>query len=189
MRKSNKMDAKNVEPRVDRAFKIKKLLDHHKPMFDMVGGNPLFCPKMFYTPSGKSELYVSFFPSELSKGQDIYTEKVDRDFNSEDPTRTLYRLDYNMYWENEYEKTTSTPVRYLVPVSELKKVNAFIDPRNQKAEQPVRFKSADTEPEDLELDDCPLEDITIRDLAALISWQPVSNRKFLNDLIKSTPRK
>ena len=33
-----------------------------------------------------------FFPSELEKGQDIYTEFVSISYESEDPKRTLYLI-------------------------------------------------------------------------------------------------
>ena len=174
------MNAENVEKKVDRVAKIKELRNHHKPVFDAVGGNPLYCPKMFYTPSGKSERYVSFFTSELQRGQDIYTEMVDRDYNSEDPSRTLYRWEYNMYWETDYEKTASNPIRFLIPVSELKKVNAF------KAESaPVRLAKSE---ETLDREDLELSDLTIRDLIAILWKQPVSNKKFINDLVKSNSK-
>lgn len=184
------MEAENVEKKVDRIAKIKDLKTYHKPVFDVVGGNPLYCPKMFYTPSGKSELHVSFFTSELQRGQDIYTEMVDREYNSEDATRTLYRWDYNLYWESDYEKTSSNPVRYLVPVSELKKVNTFTT--RVDSQSPVKQDKTPTLFHEEFIDDkpdCSLENISLRDLAALISWQPVSNKKFLNDIIKSTPKK
>ena len=190
MCKSKKMDTENVEKKVDRVAKIKELRNHHKPVFDVVGGNPLYCPKMFYTPSGKGEQYVSFFTSELQRGQDIYTEMVDREYNSEDPKRTLYRWDYNMYWESDYEKTTSNPVRYLVPVSELKKVNTFtprvVTPEVVKEEKmPTLFDETGYN----DLEDCSLDDITVRDLVAIIAWQPCSNKKFLNELIRSLPKR
>jgi len=190
MYKSGKMETEKVEKRVNKASKIKDLRDYHKPVFEVVGGNPLYCPKMFYTPSGKSEKYISFFPSELQQGRDIYTEMVDRDYNSEDPSRTLYRWDYNMFWETDYEMTDSQPPRYLIPVSELKKVNTFTsrEPQPNPSKKDKVTTLFSNQEADL-LEDCPLEKITLRDIAALISWQPVSNKKFLNDLIKSVPKR
>ena len=34
----------------------------------------VFVPKMAYKPTGKDELFISFFPSEVRKGVDIYVE-------------------------------------------------------------------------------------------------------------------
>ena len=172
----------DVEKKVDKVAKIKELKQFHQPVFDAVGGNPLYCPKMFYTPSGKSEPYVSFFISELQRGQDIYTEMVDRDFNSEDPSRTLYRWDYNTFWESEYEKTSSAPVRYLIPVSQLNKVNVF-----SRAKAPEKKEISLRAPEKtVEQEDFPLDEMSLLDLAAILWREPVSNKKSLNDLIKQT---
>ena len=171
------MDTENVEKKVDRIAKIKELRSYHKPVFDAVGGNPLYAPKMFYTPSGKSEQHVSFFTSELQRGQDIYTEMVDRDYNSEDSSRTLYRWEYNMYWESDYEKTTSNPVRYLVPVSELKKVNVF---SKESIEPMIKLNDKSVMQEDMSWDQ-----LSIRDIMAILWKQPVSSKKFINDLVKS----
>ena len=57
--------------------------------------NALYIPKMAYRPNGKDDLYVSFFPSELEKAEDIYTEFVSIDYVSEDPKRTLYLHKHN----------------------------------------------------------------------------------------------
>ena len=89
---------------------------------------------MAYRPSGKDELHVSFFPSELLKGKDIYTEFVSIDYESEDPKRTLYLWEYNKHWEEEYEliQSSSGFQRHIIPVAELKVVND-INSRNKKS--------------------------------------------------------
>ena len=63
---------------------------------------------MAYRPTGKDDLHVSFFPSELEKNVDIYTEFVSIDYESEDPKRTLYLVKYNPHWKDEYEMITSS---------------------------------------------------------------------------------
>jgi len=80
---------------------------------------------MAYRPAGKDELHVSFFPSEMEKEQDIYTEFVSIDYDSEDPKRTLYLHKHNSHWKEEYELITSSSgfVRHIIPVSELKIIN------------------------------------------------------------------
>jgi hypothetical protein len=106
--------------------KISNLREYHQPTFDFIGeSNAYFYPKLAYKPHGLTEVCVSFFPSELKKGTDIYTEFVSRDYESEDPERTLWKYDYNPYWADEYEQTVPNSeghVRYLVPVSELIKI-------------------------------------------------------------------
>ena len=109
-----------------RKKKVAKLREEHQDYFQTEGKkDALYIPKMAYRPSGKDELHVSFFPSELEKGEDIYTEFVSIDYDSEDPKRTLYLHKYNPHWKEEYELITSSSgfVRHIIPVSELKVIN------------------------------------------------------------------
>jgi|TARA_B110000902_G_C14029112_1_gene483334 hypothetical protein len=102
------------------------LRDEHDDYFQTIGNlNVLYLPKMAYRPSGKDELHVTFFPSELEKEVDIYTEFVSMDYASEDPKRTLYLVKHNPHWKTEYELITSNSgfVRHMIPVSELKVIN------------------------------------------------------------------
>ena len=109
-----------------RKQKVNKLKEEHEDYFQTIGNiNALFIPKMAYRPPGKDDLHVSFFPSEMEKGQDIYTEFVSINYDSEDPKRTLYFLKFNPHWKEEYEMITSNSgfQRHLVPASELKVIN------------------------------------------------------------------
>jgi len=110
----------------ERKAKVAKLREEHEDYFQKEGKiNALYIPKMAYRPSGKDELHVSFFPSELEKGRNIYTEFVSIDYDTEDPKRTLYFLKHNAHWKEEYELVTSNSgfERHIVPVSELKIIN------------------------------------------------------------------
>lgn len=110
----------------ERKEKIAKLREEHENYFKKIGiKNPLYIPKMAYRPPGKDELYISFFPSELEKGKDIYTEFVSINYDSEDPKRTLYLCKHNPYFKEEYELATSSSgfERYFIPVSELIIIN------------------------------------------------------------------
>lgn len=110
----------------ERKEKIAKLREEHENYFKKIGiKNPLYIPKMAYRPPGKDELYISFFPSELGKGKDIYTEFVSINYDSEDPKRTLYLCKHNPYFKEEYELATSSSgfERYFIPVSELIIIN------------------------------------------------------------------
>jgi len=121
----------------ERKSKVAKLREEHENYFQSIGNiNALYIPKMAYRPSGKDELHVSFFPSELKKGKDIYIEFVDIDYNSEDLKRTLYLLKYNAYWEKEYELNTSSSgfERHFIPVKELMTINDVIS-RNSEPKQ------------------------------------------------------
>ena len=119
----------------ERKAKVQKLREEHENYFQKSGNiNALYIPKMAYRPSGKDELHVSFFPSELQKNRDIYTEFVSIEYNSEDPKRTLYLLEHNPTWDQEYEIVTSSSgfERHIVPVSNLKVINDVTDRNKDK---------------------------------------------------------
>ena len=114
----------------ERKAKVLELRKEHEDYFQTFGNiNALYIPKMAYRPHGKDELHVSFFPSELQKGKDVFTEFVSIEYDSEDPKRTLYLLRHNAHWAEEYEKVTSSSgfERHIVPVSELKVINDVTD--------------------------------------------------------------
>jgi len=129
IRIGNKILSKTIEENMipeERKRKISKLRTEHQPYFKKVGiPEATFIPKMAYRPKGKDELHVSFFPSEMKKTEDLYTEFVSIEYECEDPKRTLYLYKHNEFWEEEYEAHESSRgyVRYLVPVSELKVIN------------------------------------------------------------------
>lgn len=127
----------------ERKKKVSELREEHEDYFQKNGNlNALYIPKMAYRPNGKDDLYVSFFPSELEKGEDIYTEFVSIDYESEDPKRTLYLHKYNPHWKEEYELITSNSgfERHLIPVNELIVIN---DITSRKEESKTIFELED----------------------------------------------
>ena len=109
-----------------RKQKVAALREQHEDYFNTEEiKNAAYIPKMAYRPSGKDELHVSFFPSELERNKDIYTEFVSINYDSEDPKRTLYLHKYNPHWQSEYEivESNSGFQRHIIPVSELKVVS------------------------------------------------------------------
>ena len=139
---STKVKPKKMTPE-ERKEKVAELRREHQKFFSSHErldkdnlDDALYIPKMAYRPSGKDELYVSFFPSELKKGRDIYTEFVSIDYDSEDPKRTLYMWEHNKHWEEEYELITSSNgfERHIIPVAELKVIND-VNSRNKKEKQ------------------------------------------------------
>jgi len=166
----------------NRKEKTEEMVKYHQKVFDALGiTSPLYIPKCAYRPYGKDELHMGFFKSELCRDQDIYTEYTSISLESEDPTRTLYKWSYNSFYDEEYETTDANAnghVRYLIPVSELTAIK-------------TETKSTDTEGLFPDFDDlmdsdldAPLSSLTVRDLAAILLQKPVSNKKWLNDLIK-----
>lgn len=178
----------------DKRSKIAKLREKHQPVFEALGvPDAVFIPKMAYKPAGKDEKHLGFFPSELGKEADIYTEFVSRENNSEDPERTLYKLRHNPHYATEYEQTLpKTPgetssIRYLVPVSELVVVDSDRILGNQGAPvqniqtQQTQFESFPIiDPET----DPPFSTMTLRDYAAIHMKTPQSNKEWLNVMIR-----
>ena len=127
----------------ERKAKVQELRREHENYFEKSNNkSALYIPKMAYRPSGKDELHVSFFPSELQKGRNIYTEFVSIEYDSEDSKRTLYLLKHNAHWAEEYETVTSSSgfERHIVPVSELKVINDVTD-RNTPIKEPELVKN------------------------------------------------
>lgn len=164
----------------DKKVKIAELRKLHEPVFEALGcEDGLYIPKMAYRPLGKDELHVSFWPSEFQRAQDIFTEFVSRDYDSEDPTRTLYRWNFNPHWEEEYDKSEPSSTgafRYLVPVSELIKVQV------PKAESKELDKKKFEDLMDPDADS-PLDQMTMRDIAAIFLKNPCSKKEWLNEII------
>jgi len=169
----------------DKREKLRKLREFHQETFNQMDiPNAVFVPKMAYRPYGKTELHIGFFASEISKGEDVYVEFCSRENDPEDPLRRLYRWRFNPHFEEEYEKTEPNGitgnVRYLVPVDELsvvkihEEVKLGISPNNAILD----FDSLPNPDNDL-----PFDQMTMRDFAAIMLKKPVSNKKWLNDLI------
>jgi hypothetical protein len=178
---------------LDRREKLAKMREYHQDYFDAAGvPRAYFYPKLAYRPEGKDELYCGFFPSEMEKETDVYLEFASSKYDPEDPERNLYVWKFNPHYETEYEKTApgaNGVVRYLVPVAELRKINKaelLSDKTSeQNAESPKNIADISINIGDPELD-CPMNAMTVRDLAAILLRQPVSQKKWLNDIINQT---
>ncbi len=128
---------KSMTP-AQRKIKVANLREEHQKYFDSNSiTDAIYIPKMAYRPPGKDELHVSFFPSEFEKEQDIYTEFVSIEYDTEDPKRTLYLLHKNLHWKEEYELITSNSgfERHIVPVSELNVIGDVNTRRNKDWEE------------------------------------------------------
>jgi hypothetical protein len=113
----------NVMTPTERKSKVLELKKEHEDYFnDNNLKDALYIPKMAFRPRGKDDLHVSFFPSELKKEQDIYTEFVSMSYDCEDPKRTLYYIKHNPFWSEEFEvhESSSGFQTHLIPVSDLK---------------------------------------------------------------------
>lgn len=172
----------------DKRDRLKKLREYHQKTLDAIGvSDALFIPKMAYRPYGKTEQHIAFFASEINKGEDVYVEFTSKELVPEDPERRLYKWRFNPHFEEEYDKTEPHPVtghiRYLVPTEELTYVKA---PENEASApvvepiEPIEFELVDANT------DLPLDQLTIRDLAAIMLKRPVSQKPWLNEIIKQS---
>ena len=146
---------KSMTP-AERKAKVANLRKEHEPFFkELKKENALYIPKMAYRPTGKDDLHISFFPSELEKGKNIFTEFVSIEYETEDPKRTLYYLKYNSNWKNDYELVTSNSgfERHIVSVSELKVLNDVTDRNNMKEHFKIREETLVKDPEKREIVD------------------------------------
>lgn len=171
----------------DKREKLKKLREFHQPTLDKIGvSDAVFIPKMAYIPYGKTEKHIAFFQSEISKGVDVFVEFCSKDNDPEYEDRGLYKWRFNPHYEEEYEKTEPNPQtghrRYLVPIAELQKIKDYSQPDSTistKGDTPViPFEIMDPDT------DAPMDQMTLRDYAAIHMRKPISNKQWLNDLIK-----
>jgi hypothetical protein len=167
----------------DRKERLRKLREYHQVTLDYHGvPDGIFVPKMAYRPIGKTDLHIAFFASEISKGDDVYVEFTSKELIPEDTERRLYRWRFNPHFHEEYDATEPHPqtghVRYLVPVDELELL-----PRPKATETVVEESPFADLPDPNQ--DLPVNQMTIRDLAAIMLNKPVSKKEWLNDIIKS----
>ena len=176
------------EPVVDKRQKLKDLRKLHQPIFEKLNiPNAQFIPKMAYQPYGKTERHMAFFPSEINRGEDIYTEVCSKELNPEDPQRRLWKWTFNPHYQEEYDVTEAHKatghVRYLIPVAELELVNTNF-PTETISEAETASAEQEFELTDPDSGDIPIDQMTIRDYAAIHLGKPVSNRKWLNEIIE-----
>jgi hypothetical protein len=178
---------KEPVPKTNRE-KIADLRVKHQPLFDSLDNkDALFYPKMAYLNS-KGEKIISFFPSEIGRGEDIYTEFVSRDYVSEDPDRKLYKWKYNPFFETEYDTTTPHPItgdiRYEIPINELIEVSNGDTEVPWYTDEELANKEIEAVLPDSDID-LPMAEMTMRDYAAIHLAKPVSRKAWLNDIINS----
>lgn len=178
----------------ERTERTAKLLKYHEPAFNILGeSNPSFYPKVIFNFQG--EPHVSLFENELTT-KVFFTEFVNDSYYPMDDSRTLYKFLGGKDCLTEYYKNNEGQYpRYYVPLIEFEKVdlqtnmfesfNIDVKPPKQKLEtklveepQPLNIENHDRETDAL------MSKMTIRDHAA-IQWKlPVSNKVWLNELIK-----
>lgn len=148
--------------------KIATLRERHEKDFEKLGViDALYIPKMIFGEPPK----LLFFRSELEFKKDIYTERVSQDYDVLDVERTLYVWKHNSNYKDELEtKAYGDDVMYYIPFTEFSQVSI-----NKEAE---KFEIPNPN------DDAPFSEFMIRDFAAIMWKKPVSQKRWLNDLVK-----
>ena len=177
----------------ERKKRLAEIYEYHEPIFSMLGvSESSFYPKVKF--KWNDEFHISLYERELTKNP-FYIEVINDDYSPEDPNRTLYMFRGNQHSINEYFEKKNTNEfgeysRYFVPLSDFEKVDIqssitpqvkqtlFTGPKLSPMVLDIEDEVSDEE------EDALMSKLTIRDHAA-IQWKlPVSNKKWLNNLIK-----
>ena len=181
---------------VNRKKIIEDIINYHEPAFSLLNATPAthFYPKVKFT--WNEEPHISLYLKEISESY-FYIELVNEDYTPVDSNRTLYKFRGNAECINEYFEKKETGnfgeySRYFVPLHDFEKVdlknlleestpNIQVPKINiESISKPIVFEETY---DDNEETDALMAKLTIRDHAA-IQWKiPVSNKKWLNNLI------
>jgi hypothetical protein len=152
------------------------LRERHQAYFDKIGEpRARFIAKMRYGwPPDRSK----FFVSEISTDEPLYIEWVTRDYIPEDGGK-LYKYKYNPDYDTVFKKETTEGGHsmYVVPTSCFELVKSDDTPVEEQMEFDF-FPITDPD------EDCALDNITLRDIAAILLKKPISRKEWLNKLIK-----
>ena len=170
----------------------KKLFKKHEPIFKEIGlEDPLFIPKMNYYHKSLNCRVVGFFESELKFGRDIYVEYVDRYHKPEDPLRRLYKWAFSNPEKLEKDDSDKRFIKYLVPVTDFVLIKQSVpeldlpwkdDPNDPIIEKPI--EKTVTASVEKRLSDMPISEMTVKDLVAILHRKPISEKDWLNEIIK-----
>lgn len=189
--------------KLERAVALTALRQRNESNFKKLGlMNPVFTIKFAYIPKHREDMVVSMFPSEMEANDDIYIELTDGNNYPIHENAVLYKLRKNPFYnQGEYEIIPPDPTRkknsetYLIPVSELEIVEGrpgFNELQLEVIKKPVLKTSeilntanfnTNNSFSNVEETDEHYSNMTIRDITALLLKVPVSNKKWLNDLI------
>ncbi len=162
----------------------------------------------FEVVDGRKSECVRFFGNELSKNQDLFVELFDwYDKPYEDGHRNLYRLKNKPDWKTASNFCTEVTLKadgtslpfttYAVRVSDLELISRnkieIAYPEMTKTSTKVELPVLEFEKVDLgvfeeelpftEKDDAHYAQMTIRDIYCIVNKVPLSNKKWLNNLI------
>lgn len=182
-----------TKTKLERASALTALKQRNEQNFRNLGLlTPNFTIKFAYTPKHREDLVVSMFPSEMESKEDVYLELTDGNNYPIHDEPVLYRMRHNpFYKQGEYEVIPPDPSRnknaetYLIPVAELEIVAGSKTKDLKVPEKSISTANLEKLSTSLEKEDAHYSEITIRDIAAIFLKAPVSNKKWLNNLINS----
>jgi hypothetical protein len=175
-----------------KANKLKEVRDFHSQLISDLGINTSDFNMKTQFRDDHGRLVIGIFPSEFKKVKGFFFELVDFDLIPTSSDRKVYRVPPSSSFDDEYE--LGSKGAYLVPIEELKVINpqsvvlnkqsAFVDDKNVfKITQKAQEASQPKQPSPLK-EDAPYSDMTIRDYVAIHTGKQVSNKEWLNELIK-----
>lgn len=162
--------------------RAQEITTYHKEVLMRNGcPNGKVTPKLVYVPKGMKKKCIKLFESDFRAKQTLFIEFTDADNNPVDTNRTLYKLQYNPHYAEEYTKepTSDSDFSYLVPIEDLIKVSRTT---SSTMEQVVNSSSVEFPLPDANSDQ-PFNQMTIRDFVAIFHKKPVSSKDWLNNLI------
>lgn len=166
------MAKKTINKGMSNKEKIAALRVEHEKTFEKLGvPDAMYIPKMIFgTP-----LKLLFFRSELEAGKDIYTEKVSQDYDLIDEERNLYVWKHDPKYMHKLEtKPYGSDVMYYIDFSEFEPIAVNTDA--------IKFEIPNPD------EDAPFSEFMIRDLAAILWKKPVSQKTWLNELVKTVKK-
>jgi hypothetical protein len=135
-----------------------------------------FNVKLVFTNAGKR--VVGIFPSEFIKDKGFYLEFVDTFLNPTDSERKVYKLGPRQNYEDIYPLLQTGA--FAVPIEDLELVNTVRKAVKFIPETDINLNELK---DDLGYEDEQFSKMSIRDIAAILWQAPVSNKKWLNNLI------
>lgn len=157
----------------EKSRRLHDLREYHRATLEAIDEDAMYKPRRFFKPKEKDTVHFILFPNELKAGQDVYTEKINSNNESEDSSRTLYRWVFNPDWASEYTQVQKGETTYyLIPVSELIPVEHIVPGIDESI---LELSNPDI--------DAPMDQMTIRDYYAIHNQKPVSQKKWLNEII------
>lgn len=161
----------------ERKKKLSKCYDYHsKALQELGAGEKDFQVKIPFMISGGVKV-VGIWASEFKKDKGLYIEFVDKNYEPEDPKRKLYNMPPIENYEHVYNLLPKGA--YAVPIEDLEPVSSIIISAIAKG------YNADISKE-MESMDENIDKLTIKDLAAILLKNPVSDKAWLNKIINDT---